>query len=106
MPPTKPTETGVVFMGKENDEVRTSTDAERRGLRRLMLKLPAVRGRLHSIGEKSESLRSLCEAYEDASSTLDRLRSAAGDGNRAMLHEYEIVCAEIEADVTKYCFEH
>ncbi|RDJ11518.1 hypothetical protein B5K06_14710 [Rhizobium grahamii] len=95
----------MVFMGKENDESRTSSDAERRGLRRLMLKLPAIRGRLQTIGEKSEPLRSLCEAYEDASSTLDRLRSAAGDEDRAMIHEYEIVCAEIEADVIKYCLE-
>ncbi|MBD9448244.1 MULTISPECIES: hypothetical protein [unclassified Rhizobium] len=95
----------MVFMGKENDGLRTPSDAERRGLHRLMLKLPSVRGRLQLIGEKSESLGSLCEAYEDASSTLDRLRSSAGDMNHAMVHEYEMVCAEIEADVIKYCRE-
>ncbi len=92
-------------MGSENNTQQTPSDAERRGLRRLMLKLPAVRGRLHTMTGKSESLGSLCEAYEDASATLDRLRSDVGDANRAMIHEYEIVCAEIEADVIKYCLE-
>lgn len=92
-------------MGKESNRERTPSDAERRGLRRLMLKLPTVRGRLQMIDGKSESLGSLCEAYEDASSTLDRLRSVVGDANRTMVHEYEIVCAEIEADVIKYCLE-
>ncbi|MEK1894243.1 MAG: hypothetical protein AAAB20_13350 [Rhizobium sp.] len=95
----------MVFMGKENDKGRTPTGAERRGLRRLMLRLPAVRAQLQLIGEKSESLGSLCEAYEDASSMLDRWRSVVGDTNHAMVHEYEIVCAEIEADVVKYCLE-
>lgn len=90
-------------MGKDSSGGRTPAAAERRGLWRLMLKLPALRGRLQILVVGSESLGNLCEAYEDASVTLERLRNAQGDINEAMVKEYEIVCQEIESDVIGYC---
>jgi hypothetical protein len=92
-------------MGRKGSTKRTPVGGEQRGLWRLMLKLPALRGRLQVLAAKSESLGSLCEAYEDASVTLDRLRNAPGDVNCPMVREYEILCAEIEADVIQYCLQ-
>jgi len=80
--------------------------AARRGLWRLMLKLPAMRGRLQILGAKSAALQDLFEAYEDASVTLERLLKEPGSDARPMIREYETICSEIENDVIKYCLGH
>ena len=77
-----------------------------RGLWRLMLKLPALRGKLQILNAKTTSLVSLCEAYEDSCVTLQRLRSDPFQVNSLMLKEYETICLEIEADVIQYCIDH
>jgi hypothetical protein len=71
-----------------------------------MLRLPAVRGQLQFLAGRSESLESLCEAYEDASGTLERLLKAPGDDNCPMVKEYQAICGEIEAEVLTYCLQH
>ena len=73
------------------------------GLWKLMLKLPAVRGKLQLLAARDEPIVHLFEAYDDACLTLQRLRGAPGDKNVAMIREYENVCLEIEADVIDYC---
>jgi hypothetical protein len=45
-----------------------------RGVSRLMLRLPALRDILRPLAVKSDGLLSLCEAYDDACETLERLR--------------------------------
>jgi hypothetical protein len=77
-----------------------------RGLWRLMLRLPAVRGQLQILVPRTDSLGDLCEAYEDASVTLERLRSMQGEDNCPRVREYETICAEIESEVIQYCLEH
>jgi hypothetical protein len=71
-----------------------------------MLKLPALRGRLQILAAKTEAIPNLCEAYEDASVTLQRLRAAPGDANCPMVKEYENICSEIETEVIEYCLSH
>lgn len=73
------------------------------GLWKLMLKLPAVRGKLQLLSARDDPIVHLFEAYDDACLTLQRLRSATGDKNAPMIKEYENVCLEIEADVIDYC---
>lgn len=73
-----------------------------RGLLKLMLKLPALRGQLQLISAKNQSLASLCEAYEEASSMLDRQRRLA-PLDHSMISEYELICREIEEEVISVC---
>jgi hypothetical protein len=77
-----------------------------RGLWRLMLRLPAVRGQLQVLVPRTEALSDLCEAYEDANVTLERLRNMPGEDNCPRVREYETICTEIESEVIQYCLEH
>lgn len=70
-----------------------------------MLKLPALRGQLQVLTAHSSSLGSLCEAYDEASATLDRLRSRTSMKNSAMIAEYEMICSEIETEVIEICLD-
>ncbi len=74
-----------------------------RGLLKLMLKLPAVRGRLQVLIAHDGSVESLCEAYEEASTALDRFRSSSREADRKMADEYETICVEIESDIIQSC---
>jgi hypothetical protein len=76
-----------------------------RGVRRLMLKLPAIRNRLHSLAGQHDALADLCEAYGEASETLERLRrQPAMDANSDyIVLEYELICGEIEEQIIERC---
>ena len=93
-------------MGGKGGINRNSTETAQRGLWRLMLKLPAVRGRLQLLASKSRSLTDLFEAYEEASLALERLMRQPGDEHCPMVTEYETICAEIESDIIQYVLEH
>lgn len=80
------------------------TGSSERGLWKLMLKLPAVRGRLQIVEKLHPSITNLFEAYEDASSALDRMRKN-GSTTPEIIAEYETICVEIEADVIKMCLQ-
>lgn len=73
------------------------------GLWKLMLKLPALRGKLQLLAARDDPIVHLFEAYDDACLTLQRLRGATAEKNVPMIQEYEKVCLEIEADVIDYC---
>ncbi|MCV9965234.1 hypothetical protein OIU34_25480 [Pararhizobium sp. BT-229] len=92
-------------MGSGNMGELSPRGAGQRGLWRLMLKLPALRGRLQILAARTEALTSLCEAYEDASVVLQQLRSNPHTGNPAMVGEYEMICSEIEAEIIHYCLQ-
>src|SRR5262245_3650392 len=81
----------------------TEIDQNRRGLVKLMLKLPAVRGRLQILSATNAGVFSRCGAFEEASSTLDRLRSEDSQVNPIVLREYETLCEEIEQDILERC---
>ncbi|MEQ1409548.1 hypothetical protein ABK249_32100 [Neorhizobium sp. Rsf11] len=78
----------------------------RRGLWRLMLRLPTMRGDLQILAAKSHRLDALCAAYEDASVTLARLRKERHNADQTLLAEYRMICEEIESDVIQYCLTH
>ncbi|MBP1886844.1 hypothetical protein J2Z50_005147 [Ensifer mexicanus] len=79
-----------------------SGEHRQRGLLKLMLKLPALRGKLQLLSARDPSLQSLFEAYDEATSMLDRQRSSQLQ-DRAVLTEYELICREIEEEVIAIC---
>ncbi|WP_292679561.1 hypothetical protein [Mesorhizobium sp.] len=68
-----------------------------------MLKMPALRGRLQILSATDPDLLSLCGAFEDASSMLERLRMKKGNMNHAAIAEYEELCVELENDIIRMC---
>lgn len=78
-------------------------DHNRRGLARLMLRLPTLRSQLQSLSTRNEEMRNLCGAFDDASTTLERLRRERDDRNASMIAEYEKICADIERDIVQMC---
>ncbi len=93
-------------MGRDGGTDRNGKETAQRGLWRLMLKLPAIRGKLQILAAKSRSLNELFEAYEEASLALERLMRLPGDEHCPMVAEYETICAEIESDIIQYVLEH
>ena len=77
--------------------------ADRRGLLKLMLKMPALRGQLQVLSARDEGVLSLSGAFDDATDTLERLRLSDPVRHRLIILEYENICAEIEQDVIKIC---
>lgn len=65
-----------------------------------MLKLPSLRGELQIRLPRSESLKNLCEAYDEAAAVLQNLRTDSRSG--VQIKEYEAICEEIESDVIEY----
>ena len=83
--------------------MRSETEHNRRGLVKLMLKMPALRGRLQMLSATNAGVFSLCGAFEDASSTLDRLRKEKSFVDEAVVREYESLCDEIEKEIMEIC---
>ena len=90
--------------GKEN--AGGSYDAAQTGLLKLMLKLPSVRGRLQILAGHSPPLLELCEAYGEATETLEKLERGLMIAQDGILEEYRATCAEIEADVIELCLSN
>lgn len=67
-----------------------------------MLKLPAMRGELQILSARNPTLLSLCDAFEDASSMLERLHKDRS-ADIGMIAEYESLCSEIENEVVELC---
>ncbi|MER9401496.1 hypothetical protein NKI46_25625 [Mesorhizobium sp. M0615] len=78
-------------------------EANRRGLIRLMLKLPVLRGRLQVACATKPNVLSLCGAYEDASTMLNRLRNGDINADQDVISEYEELCIELENDIIRIC---
>jgi hypothetical protein len=76
-----------------------------RGVRRRILKLPAIRNRLHSRAGQHDAVGDLCEAYGEASETLERLRRqpAMDPNSDYVVLEYELICGEIEEQIVERC---
>lgn len=75
------------------------SDLAQRGLWRLMLKLPAMRGRLQIMAVKSTILKDLCEAYEEACMAVEQLSKQNLNTGAHRIREYQNLCSEIETDV-------
>ncbi|MGK6315769.1 hypothetical protein [Neorhizobium sp. DT-125] len=93
-------------MPGRNNSGEASGEAGQRGLLKLMLRLPTVRGRLQILAARSSSLAELCEAYEEACAMLDKLEADQSNSDTALIGEYRTICIDIEADVIQYCLDH
>ncbi|OOO19720.1 hypothetical protein BTE56_13390 [Agrobacterium pusense] len=91
-------------VGKRRGQVDAGVSQER-GRLKLMLRLPRLRGRLQLVHNTQPTVANLFEAYDEASSTLERLRSQS-EASSAMLEEYLRICDDIESDVIRLCLEH
>ncbi|CDZ68277.1 Hypothetical protein NGAL_HAMBI2605_65620 [Neorhizobium galegae bv. orientalis] len=80
--------------------------AAQRGLLKLMVKLPSVRGSIQILAARSNGLAPLLEAYDEATTMLEKLQASANPQESAVLVEYLTICSEIEGDVIRYCLEH
>lgn len=78
-------------------------DHGRRGLIKLMLKMPALRGRLQLLSVTNPDMFSLCAAFEEANSTLERLKKEKTFWNQSTIAEYETLCVEIETEIIEMC---
>jgi hypothetical protein len=79
-----------------------SRDNMSRGLLKLMVRLPALRSDLQRLHSHDRTLRDLCDAYDEATQMLARLRSNPhSDG--AIISDYETVCSGLESEVVELC---
>ncbi|MBB4289798.1 hypothetical protein GGE16_001838 [Rhizobium leguminosarum] len=78
--------------------------AAEQGLARLMMRLPATRATIRVTAARRPHLYELCAAYGEACAALDRMRRDMS-ADPAIITEYEIICAEIEIDVTRILFD-
>ncbi|PQZ29328.1 hypothetical protein CQZ93_03425 [Ochrobactrum vermis] len=85
---------------EEDRDSSLPNSTSKRGMIKLMLKLPTVRDDIKR--SQGEPLLSLAEAYQIASDVLDKLRLSR-NADSALFAEYEKVCREIEFEVTEYC---
>ncbi len=76
-------------------------DQVQRGMKRLMLRLPALRQRLRELVAEEGEAQLLCGAFDEAAGALDELRKRNAATN--ILEEYEEICAEIEEDLLRLC---
>jgi hypothetical protein len=74
----------------------------RRGLLKLMLRMPAVRDRLQLLSANDDVL-ALCGAFEDASATLERLQRERTSINFTAIVEYQELCRDIEREILEIC---
>jgi hypothetical protein len=83
--------------------VLTEAQLNRRGLLKLMLRMPELRDRLRELSLTNDDFLSLCGAFEDASTTLDELRRDRNGRNKSAIFEYEELCRDIETEIKKSC---
>jgi hypothetical protein len=76
----------------------------RRGLIKLMLRMPALRGQLQILAAQDGHFLDLCGAFEEASETLEALKAKHRDRSDASVAEYERICAEIEDEIILICY--
>jgi hypothetical protein len=68
-----------------------------------MLKMPALRGRLQILSATNAGMFSLCGAFDEASSTLERLRKEKSRVEPSVVREYETLCDDIEREIIEMC---
>ena len=68
-----------------------------------MLRMPEVRDRLQALSTSNDEVLALCGAFEDASSTLEKLRRDPAGVNPKAILEYEELCRDIEHEILEIC---
>jgi hypothetical protein len=82
----------------------SAVDYNQKGLLKLMLRMPALRGRLQILSARDPEMLNLCGAFEEASLMLDRLTSENKPSNQREIEEYRNVCREIEDEIISMCY--
>ena len=90
-------------MVRKEDVAHIPRQIAEQGLARLMMRLPATRATIRAAAASQPHLYELCGAYGEACAVLDRMRKDLS-ADPAIVTEYEIICAEIEIDVTRILF--
>jgi hypothetical protein len=83
--------------------VLSEAQANRRGLLRLMLRIPELRDQLREVVARDDDALSLCGAFEDASATLEQMRMDETRRHADILVEYEDICRQIEDEIRMIC---
>jgi len=81
----------------------TEVDYSHQGLVKLMLKMPALRGRLQILSRRNPDVLDLCAAFGEASVTLERLLRENSPLEWEKIEEYRSICNEIESDIISLC---
>ncbi|KXG87563.1 hypothetical protein [Agrobacterium bohemicum] len=81
----------------------SSINRARRGLFKLMMRLPSRRDELRILWPQDDPFVALCEAYDDATDTLERLVVRPLPGEFGLVAEYQAVCRDLETDVEQRC---
>ncbi|EJC79810.1 hypothetical protein Rleg4DRAFT_1412 [Rhizobium leguminosarum bv. trifolii WSM2297] len=87
-------------MVRNENVASTARHAAEQGLARLMMRLPATRATIRAAAASDPDFYEMCGAYGEACAVLDRMRKDRS-ADLAIVTEYEIICAEIEIDVTR-----
>ncbi|HVW58180.1 MAG TPA: hypothetical protein VHC00_21100 [Rhizobiaceae bacterium] len=85
--------------------MKTERNYNQQGLLKLMLKMPALRGRLQIVSMRKPEMLNLCGAFEEASLTLERLIRENDPLNRQQIEEYQNICHEIEEEIIAICYQ-
>jgi hypothetical protein len=96
---------GAQVVERDRYERQDACRSKQRGLLRLMLKLPLLRGQLQILAGRSMPLGELCQAYGEASAMLERVENGRLSSEEGLVVEYRFLCADIEAEVIQYCLE-
>jgi hypothetical protein len=70
-----------------------------------MVRLPALRSQLQILHAQDETLRDLCDAYDDATRTLNVLQNQRST-DRGIIADYEGAVLGIESQVLERCSSH
>ena len=71
----------------------------RRGLARLALRRPGLRGRLVTFDDPSGEFEALCSAYEEACCALEGWRQSSAEYADLRVAEYQQLVADLESDL-------
>ncbi|MBL8576469.1 MAG: hypothetical protein JNK47_04530 [Mesorhizobium sp.] len=83
--------------------MNSEAQLNRRGLLKLMLRMPEMREHLKELSATNESVALLCGAFEDASAILEKLQMNPAEANHSAISEYRLICSEIESEVRSIC---
>lgn len=74
-----------------------------RGLKRFMLRMPALRDKLQMLSTRKTEFFNLCGAFDEAVTTLERLREGSESPDPLIIAEYESICIDIESEIVRIC---
>lgn len=87
------------------DDAPQLLGAQKRGLLKLMIRLPALRGGLQILGAQPGLHGVIFLAYDQATSMLADLRATANERDCDLVLEYEAACRALETEIIHRCLD-